>query len=291
MKAESSAKSALPMTRSSVLAREVFRLEGAVAVVTGAAGLLGTHHCQALARAGAHVVVTDLDTGACASLAAQLSRSEGSDAYAHSADIREPDSVRALRDAVLARFGRIDVLVNNAALNDKVEDPAAPVEALRFEHYPLDLWERSFAVNVTGTFLCCQVLGSEMARQGHGSIINVASTYALVAPDQSLYRRADGTQTFYKSPAYPATKGAVVALTKYLAAYWGRAAVRVNALCPGGVENGQDVDFVVRYAERTPLGRMASPSDYEGAVVFLASEASRYMTGATVVVDGGFTAW
>lgn len=280
-----------PGSRNRPLAHGAPPLAGAVAVVTGAVGLLGTHHCEALTRAGAHVVVTDLDASACSTLAARLSRTGGTDAYAHGADIRKPDSVRSLRDAVLARFGRIDVLVNNAALNDKVEDPAAPVEALRFEHYPLDLWEQSFAVNVTGTFLCCQVLGSEMARQGRGSIVNVASTYALVAPDQSLYRRHDGTQAFYKSAAYPATKGAVVALTRFLAAYWGRAGVRVNALCPGGVENGQDPEFVSRYAERTPLGRMASPADYEGAIVFLAGEGSRYMTGTTVVVDGGFTAW
>lgn len=278
-------------TRNRAALRESSSLSGAVAVVTGAVGLLGTHHCVALARAGAHVVVTDLDASACATAAARLSRTEGTDAYAHAADVRRPDSVRLLRDAVLARFGRIDVLVNNAALNDKVENPAAPTEALRFEHYPLDLWERSFAVNVTGTFLCCQILGSEMARRGRGSIVNVASTYALVGPDQSLYRRLDGTQAFYKSAAYPATKGAVVALTRYLAAYWGRAGVRVNVLCPGGVENGQEAEFVARYAERTPLGRMASPSDYEAAIVFLAGEGSRYMTGGTLVVDGGFTAW
>ena len=270
-----------------------FSLDGRVAVVTGAAGLLGWHHCHALAHAGARVVITDLRAEPCAALAEDLRNAygaHGDNVLAVAADVTDPASVAALRDAALSRFGRLDVLVNNAALNEKVEDPAdgAPV---RFEDFPLDLWERSFRVNVTGSFLCCQVLGGEMARRGRGSVINIASTYAVVAPDQSLYRREDGTQSFYKSAAYPATKAALLSLTRYLAAYWGRSGVRVNALSPGGVENGQDRGFVARYAERTPLGRMARPSEYEGSLVFLASDASSYMTGANLVVDGGWTAW
>lgn len=267
-----------------------FSLEGRVAVVTGALGLLGRRHCEALAAAGASVVVTDLDPAGCVERADELAAAHGWPALGHGADVTVKASVVALRDAVLARFGGVDVLVNDAALNEKLEAPAAAAQ-LGFEDYPLEEWERSLRVNLTGTFLCCQALGAEMARAGRGSIVNVSSTYGLVAPDQSLYLRPDGTRAAWKSAAYPVTKGGVLALTRFLASYWGRSGVRVNALCPGGVENGQEPHFVARYSERTPLGRMARTCDYDGAILYLASDASAYVTGASLVVDGGFTAW
>jgi NAD(P)-dependent dehydrogenase (short-subunit alcohol dehydrogenase family) len=268
---------------------DLFDLTGRVAVVTGGAGLLGKRHVEALSAAGASVVVADLDGARAGDTVAALATRDGSAPFA--LDVTRPASVEALRDFVLARYGRLDVLVNNAAIDDKVESPVHGAEASRFESYPLETWRRVLEVNATGVFLVSQVLGTEMARRGAGSIVNVASTYGLVGPDQALYRRADGTQEFYKSPAYPASKGAVLAFTRFLAAYWGSAGVRVNALAPGGVANGQDAHFVEGYARRTPLGRMAAPDDYRGALLFLASDASRYMTGATLVVDGGFTAW
>lgn len=269
---------------------ELFRLNGKVAVVTGAAGLLGRQHCLALAEAGANVVVVDLDDDRCRELAESMAALGHPGAMGQGTDITNPESVELLRVSILERFGSIDVLVNNAAVNDMVENPAEGPELSRFERYPIEAWKRSLDVNVTGTFLCSQALGAEMARRGHGSIINVASTYGVVAPDQSLYRRPDGTQTFFKSAAYPVTKGAVLSFTRFLAAYWGSAGVRVNALSPGGVQNGQEEFFIEEYSSRTPLGRMAQPHDYKGAIVFLASDASAYMTGANVIVDGGWTA-
>jgi NAD(P)-dependent dehydrogenase (short-subunit alcohol dehydrogenase family) len=264
-------------------------LFGKVAVVTGALGLLGREHCAALAEAGAHVVLTDLNGDALGAQAERLREAGAADTLAVAADITREADVDALRDAVLERFGQIDVLVNNAAIDDKLAAGAAA--DLRFEDYSVARFRRQLEVNVTGVFLCCQRLGSVMADRGSGSIVNVASTYALVAPNQDLYRPESGEQAFFKGAAYPASKGAVLQLTRFLAAYWGERGVRVNALCPGGVDVGQDAYFRARYAERTPLRRMAAPGDYRGALLFLSGPASAYMTGASLVVDGGFTIW
>jgi NAD(P)-dependent dehydrogenase (short-subunit alcohol dehydrogenase family) len=237
------------------------------------------------------VIVIDRDQDTCEALAHDLETRTGHFAVGLAGDITDRESLIAVRDAVLARFDRIDVLVNNAALDDKVTPGPTGKDRSRFEDYPLEDFRRSLDVNVTGTFLACQVLGSPLAQRGAGSIINLASTYGLVAPDQRLYRTPDGMQSFFKSAAYPTGKAAVIGLTRFLAAYWGDRGVRVNALCPGGVFAGQPQHFVDAYTSRTPLGRMAAAGDYRGALVFLASDASSYMSGAALVVDGGFTAW
>lgn len=265
---------------------DLFSLNNKVAVVTGACGLLGIQHCEALAMAGAQVVVADLNETACRQLADQLGPSHMSLGL----DVTSKGALEAGKDAILKRYGHIDVLVNNAAINDMFENPLMAKEQSMFENYPLEQWNRSWNVNVSGMFLCSQVLGGVMARQRSGSIINISSTYGMVGPDQHIYRNAAGEQTFYKSPAYPVTKAAVLGFTRYLAAYWGEQNIRVNALSPGGVENNQDTTFQQNYAAKTLLGRMAAASDYKGAIVFLASDASAYMTGANLVVDGGWTA-
>ena len=266
---------------------ELFSLNGKVAVVTGALGLIGKNHCVALAEAGANIVVCDLDEIKCKDFASSLpTKSIGV-----GVDITNKSSVENLRDKTLKEFAKIDVLVNNAAINDMFENPQAATELSMFENYPLEMWKKSLDVNVTGTFLCSQVIGTEMAKVGKGSIINVASTYGMVGPDQSIYKNPNGKQSFYKSAAYPATKGAIINFTRFLATYWGSKGVRVNTLSPGGVENNQDEYFVNNYSAKTPLGRMAQSTDYKGAIIFLSSDASSYMTGANLVVDGGWTAW
>jgi NAD(P)-dependent dehydrogenase (short-subunit alcohol dehydrogenase family) len=265
-------------------------LSGKVALVTGATGLLGQEHCAALASAGATVVALDLDAEPVGAFARRLADATGARVLGLAADITDPSSLEQVRARVLDELERIDVLVNNAAIDDKFA-PGEALEASRFEHYGLERFRRQLDVNVTGVFLACQKLGTPMAERGSGSIINVASTYGITAPRQDIYRDAEGRPRFFKGPAYPASKAAVLHLTRYLAAYWGATGVRVNALSPGGVYAGQDQEFVRRYSEHTPLGRMARGSDYRGAIVFLAGDGSQYMTGANLVVDGGWTAW
>jgi NAD(P)-dependent dehydrogenase (short-subunit alcohol dehydrogenase family) len=265
---------------------DLFSLQGKTAIVTGALGLIGKKHCEALAQAGANVVVADINGDAADAFAAQLG-----DAHLGIAiDVTSKASIETVRNAVIAKYGTMNVLVNNAAINDMFENPAMAKELSAFENYPLDAFQKSLDVNVTGVFLCSQVFGTVMARQESGSIINVASTYGIVGPDQSIYRDECGEQTFYKSAAYPVTKGAVINFTRFLASYWGSKGVRVNTLSPGGVENNQNEFFIQNYSAKTLLGRMARANDYQGALIFLASEASAYMTGANLVVDGGWTA-
>jgi len=266
---------------------ELFSLKNKTAIVTGALGLIGKEHCKALSEAGANVIAADLNETKCVEFANSLQTKS----IGLQLDVTNPDSIKRLRDEVLNQFDHIDVLVNNAAINDMFEDPKAGTEQSKFENYPLELWQKSIDVNLTGVFLCSQILGSEMAKQKSGSIINIASTYGITAPDQSLYIKKDGSQSFFKPPAYSTTKGAVIMFTKYLASYWGKDNVRVNTLTPGGVENNQDEFFIEKYSSKTPIGRMAKPTDYKGALIFLASDASSYMTGANLVVDGGWTCW
>ena len=264
----------------------LFSLQNKTAIVTGALGLIGKKHCEALADAGANVIVADIDQNAAVAYAATL----GSNHLGLGVDVTSEESLKAARDKITVAFGTIDVLVNNAAINDMFENPELAKEQSAFENYPLASFKKSLDVNVTGVFLASQIFGTVMAEHGSGSIINIASTYGMVGPDQSIYKDECGNQTFYKSAVYPVTKGAVINFTRFLAAYWGNKGVRVNTLSPGGVENSQNEFFIQNYSAKTLLGRMAQASDYQGALIFLASEASAYMTGANLVVDGGWTA-
>ena len=273
--------------------QEKFDLTGRVAVVTGGVGQLGTEFCRTLAEAGAAVVVVDLNQDKCSATAANLEQA-GYKAIGVATDITSPDSVNAMVAKVVANFGRLDVLVNSAALDPKF-DPEAVTKGIapgKFEEYPLDQWNAALNVNLTGTFLVTQACARQMVAQGKkGSIINICSTYGLNGPDQRIYRKADGSQPAFKPIYYTVTKAGIVGFTKYLAAYYMETEIRVNMLTPGGVYNNHDELFAKNYSAKTILGRMARKDEMNGALLFLASDASSYMTGNNVVVDGGWTAW
>jgi NAD(P)-dependent dehydrogenase (short-subunit alcohol dehydrogenase family) len=272
-------------------AQSLFDLSGRVAVVTGGAGLLGYRHGTILADAGAHVVLLDLATTSPEKRAEMMTREHGLEALGLACDIKVEDSIIEAKDRIIQRFGRIDILINNAANNPKVED--GNTAWMRLENFPIGTWEEDLRVGLTGAFLCSRVFGAEMAKRGSGVIVNVASDLAVIAPDQRLYRvegLAESDQPV-KPVTYSVVKTALLGLTRYLATYWSAANVRVNAISPGGVFNGQPEIFLSRIKELIPLGRMAHGDEYQGAVLFLCSDASSYMTGANLVVDGGRTCW
>ncbi len=265
-----------------------FSLTNRIAVVTGGLGQLGREYARSLATAGARVAVVDVtdDTARGDAIFGALPP----DTLVCKADITVRAELEAALEMIRARWGVPHILVNNAALDSP---PSAPLsENGPFEAYPESSWDRVMAVNVKGTMLCCQVFGGAMAAGEGGSIINVASIYGTVSPDQTIYEyRRERGEEFYKPVAYAASKSAIYNLTRYLATYWARKGVRVNTLTLAGVFNQQEDAFLDAYLRRVPMGRMARPDEYGGAVVFLASDASSYMTGATLTLDGGWTAW
>jgi len=273
-------------------AQNLFDLSGRVAVVTGGAGLLGFKHAEAIAAAGGIPVLVDLAAADPGARAAELAERYGVDALGSTTDITDRAQVATLLDTLLERFGTVDILINNAARNPKVEPTDGP-EWSRLESFPVDLWDADLAVGLTGAFLCSQVLGTEMARRGKGVIVNIASDLAIIGPDQRLYRQEGlpEEQQPVKPVTYSVVKAGLVGLPRYLAPYWADRGVRVNAISPGGVFAGQPEEFLSRLHALIPLGRMANVDEYQGAILFLCSDASSYMTGTNLVVDGGRTTW
>ena len=267
-----------------------FNLKGNTVLVTGGGGLLGRQFALALAQAGSDVMLADLAYEAAADQA-EVIRAEGLSAEALAVDVVDPDSTRAMVEQTLARFGRLDVLINSAALDPKF-DPQHQSEQIAnaFETYSLEAWRKALDVNLTGMFLASQAAVQPMLAQGKGVIINICSTYGINGPDQRIYIRLDGTRS-YKPVYYSVTKAGVLGFTRYLAAYYAGKNIRVNALTPGGVYNQHDEVFVKAYSAKTILGRMANIDEMSAAMLFLASDASSYMTGANLIVDGGWTAW
>ncbi len=251
---------------------DLFSLEGRVAVVTGGAGHLGREIVRGLEERGARVAVFDV--------AAERFR----------VDVTDRSAIEAATEEVTREWGVPHVLVNAAALDSPPDAPAEEVGP--FESYPEQSFDEIMDVNVKGTFLACQVVGGRMAVEGRGSIVNVSSIYGMLSPVQELYDfRRRGDEEFFKPVAYSVSKSALYNLTRYLATYWAKSGVRVNTLTLAGVWNDQPAEFLEAYAARMPLGRMAEVGEVVGPVVFLASDASSYVTGANVVVDGGWSAW
>ncbi len=264
---------------------ECFSIKDKVIIITGALGLLGSTYTEGFSSQGANVVIVDLDAELCEQKAEAIAEKYGTKPLGIGCDIANQKQVRKMVQKVISKYNRVDVLVNNAAIQTEHFFET-------FEEYPAEDWEKVMSVNITGMFLCCQAVAREMERGKSGSIINIASIYGVVAPDQRLYQGAIYGGRQINTPAvYSASKGAVISLTRYLASYLAQYGIRVNTVTPGGVYSGQNKAFVRKYSERCPLGRMAKPEEIFNAVYFLASDASSYITGHNLIVDGGWTAW
>lgn len=267
-----------------------FDMTGKTAIITGAAGLLGKQFCLALAQVGANVVMADLEKKPVLENEVEF-REMGLNALALEVDVSDPDSTKSMVERALTVFGSVDVLVNSAALDPKFDSAGVSAQgANAFESFSLDAWRQALDVNLTGMFLSSQAAVVPMLKQGQGVIVNLCSMYGLVGPDQRLYERPDGTRQF-KPVYYSTTKAGVLGFTRYLATYYAGKNIRVNALTPGGVFNDHDEVFTTQYSARTVLGRMANLDEMNGAMLFLCSDASSYMTGSNLVVDGGWIAW
>ena len=266
-----------------------FRLADRKAIVTGGAGLLGAEFSKTLAAAGASIAVLDIDGDRAEAVAAEIRRLGGK-AQAVAADVTSKESLERAVALTQENLGSVDILVNSAAKDPKFDPGHRQAASNAFEDFPLHVWEEAVRVNLTGAFLTTQAVVPGMLERGVGSVINICSTYGLVGPDQSIYQ-SEGQPARFKPVYYSVTKAGILGFTRYLAAYYAGKGIRVNALTPGGVFQDHDPEFVARYSARTLLGRMAKPNEMNAALLFLASDASSYMTGSNLVVDGGWTAW
>lgn len=269
----------------------IYDLSGRVAIITGGAGMLGVMHTEAIAEAGGCPVLADINEAAAVSEAKRIAEIYGVPCLGVKVDITSKEEVQALCSVVLERYGRIDILINNAANDPKVKPGESSWS--RFENFTLEQWSQDIAVGLTGAFLCSRVIGGEMARRGGGVILNIASDLGVIAPDQRIYAK-DGLsveQQAVKPVSYSVVKHALIGLAKYLATYWAEENIRVNVLSPGGVQADQPKEFIEKFSYRVPMGRMARRDEYKGAVLFLVSDASSYMTGANLIIDGGKTCW
>lgn len=272
-----------------------FNLGGRIIVITGGAGLLGVQHAEAVIEGGGTAILLDIKKEAIDAALVRLRDKYGKDCSVagYVTDITDEESIRSVSERIVRDCGSVYGLINNAANNPKVEGNAANMGAIQFENFPMSMWLGDIAVGLTGAFLCSKVFGSGMAERGNGVILNISSDLGIIAPDQRIYRRdglADNEQTV-KPVTYSVIKHGLIGLTKYLATYYAGKGVRCNALCPAGVYNGQNEEFLKKLTNLIPMGRMAHVDEYKSTILFMISEASSYMTGSVVVVDGGRTVW
>lgn len=273
---------------------DLYSIKGRVIIVTGGGGFIGMKHAEAILNGGGIPVLLDIVNDGMEKVKKKMMEIfPQAQIESFVTDITKRDQLEKVRDILLSKYGHIDGLINNAANNPKMEGGSKNLKAIQFSNFPLDIWNDDIAVGLTGALLCCQVFGEEMVRQNKGVIINISSDYGLIAPNQSIYRK-DGIpedQQIVKPVSYSVVKHGIIGLTKYLAVYWAKKGVRVNTLCPASLENGQDPVFIEKISELIPLGRMSKPDEYLGAILFMLSDSSSYMTGSTLVLDGGRTIW
>ena len=272
--------------------RSRFNLDGRIAVITGGAGLLGQKHGEAILECGGMPVLLDLDEEKAQSIAESLSNKYDSKCLSLCVDITQVEQIETSCVKLMDQFGRIDILINNAANNPKIE-AKRDIQLSRLEQFSIDEWNADIAVGLTGAFLCSRVFGSVMADAGKGAILNVSSDLGLIGPDQRLYeiKGLSANNQPVKPVSYSVVKSGLIGLTRYLATYWADRGVRANAIAPGGIYTNQDETFVKNLTQLIPMGRMAKADEYKAAVAFMVSDASSYMTGCVLPIDGGRTCW
>jgi NAD(P)-dependent dehydrogenase (short-subunit alcohol dehydrogenase family) len=269
-----------------------FMIKEKVCVITGGAGLIGRKHAEAVLEGKGIPVLLDISMERLEDLRKILIEEyPDSKVEIFVADITNKTDLGKIRDILHEKYGHIDALINNAANNPKVEGGSNNLGATRFTEFPTDIWNADIAVGLTGALLCAQVFGAVMEQQGKGVILNIGSDYAIIAPDQRIYRKegVPEEEQIIKPISYSVVKHGLIGMTKYLAAYWAKKGIRVNTLCPASLSNGQDEEFVKKISELIPMGRMSNPEEYVCTILYMISEASSYMTGATVILDGGRT--
>ena len=269
-----------------------FLIKGELCVITGGAGLIGRKHAEAVLEGGGIPILLDISEIALKKMKRILQEEypEGT-IEIFTSDITSKCDLEEKRDILLEKYGHVDVLINNAANNPKVEGGSKNLSSTCFTEFSTDIWNADIAVGLTGALLCAQVFGKVMEQQQKGVILNIGSDYGIIAPDQRIYRKEgiSEEEQIVKPVSYSVVKHGLIGLTKYLAAYWGKSGIRVNTLCPASLYNGQDTEFVDKISQLIPMGRMSRPEEYVCTILYMISDASSYMTGATVILDGGRT--